>query len=440
MPAIRKDATRAAEIGEMLRSADGRRALADHMEQILFRDALDAQWPAGRDSEHGGYLTDLDRRWRPAGVQNKSLEFVARQTAAYARAASVYPSRGYDEAARHGFAFLTDKMWDAEHGGFFTLVDRSGKPLEKGRKHPHAHLYTIDAFVDLAPVMGIDTVRPWAIRTFDWLESVAWDAEHGGYWGYYERDNRMIVPDGKPRWERYDWIATPLGFKDLNVVNDALSTMVDFAATGWDSRATARAVWHNDHFLDTLLPCFDSLPYLYKRDWSIAPDILRAGQPLQMITALFHSGRQCGRLDEAITASKSIVSASDYYFSHPDGGYKFGSSIHAWAQLDTDLTIPKRLWWIQTEAARGYLLLAMMLPDEPQFGEAFARQWTFIERAMIDPHYHGFFESAEQGIEARRWHFGCRREQRNKLNIWKDVSHETLLLMDAPRWLRNGPG
>jgi hypothetical protein len=144
-------------------------------------------------------------------------------------------------------------MWDRADGGFFTLVDRRGEPLEQGRKHLHGHTYALQAFIDLAPVIGEPAARQWARRTFDWLEAVAWDHENGGYWGYYHRDNRAILRHELSRDAPMDWLGTPIGLKDLNVVGDALGAITALAACGWDERAQMRLDWHVRHFLDRLV-------------------------------------------------------------------------------------------------------------------------------------------------------------------------------------------
>src|SRR5262249_26044431 len=99
LPGLRE---RAQILVEALAQPAGRRALADELEATLQRHVLDAHGPATADREWGGFLTDLDRRWRPCGPQHKSLEFQARQTWVFARAAQQYPGRGYEDAARHG--------------------------------------------------------------------------------------------------------------------------------------------------------------------------------------------------------------------------------------------------------------------------------------------------------------------------------------------------
>src|SRR6185295_10905931 len=89
---------------------------------------------------------DFDDRWRLAGPQDKSLEHAARTTIAFALIDRAMPGQGYERLVLHGCAFLQQAMWDSEHGGFFARVDRSGRPLWDGLKHPHAVTYAAHAF------------------------------------------------------------------------------------------------------------------------------------------------------------------------------------------------------------------------------------------------------------------------------------------------------
>lgn len=431
---VKPDPARAESITRMLCTQAGREEFAAELEAMLFRDALDAQWPATCDRDGGGFLTDLDRYWRPAGEQKKSLEFQARQAWSYARAAGLYPGRGYDEAARRGFAFLTEKMWDSTHGGFFTLTDRQGAPLEHGRKHPHGHTYALQAFIALAPLIGEATARQWALRTFDWLENVAWDRVHGGYCGYFHRDNRAIRRDEMPEGQAMDWLGTPIGLKDLNVLGDALGALTPMAACNWDERAAVRQDWHFRHYLDRLIGLFEVMPYFYTADWTPVPDVPRSGQPLQLVAAFLEAASGTSRASDAFTAAKSLDDICKRFFKNKDGGYCFSRSISVWAVLGVELKIPVRSWWIQTEASRSGLLLSLLSPDDDEKRMDFARHWAFVERRLIDPTHHGFYETAEDGDKARRW-----TGHVHKTHMWKDVSHEAQFLMDAVGWLRNGP-
>lgn len=428
---------RATALLELLGSADGRRELARELEAILFCHALDAHWPATADREYGGYLTDLDQRWRPCGEQSKSLEFQARQTWAYARAAQLYPGRGYDGAAQHGFEFLRRAMWDDDHGGFFTLVDRQGRPLKQGRKHPHGCTYAIEAFLELSPLIGDAETRLWAGRAFDWLEAVAWDREHGGYWGDYTRAGIRIDPDDLSPEDRYDWLGTPYGLKDMNVPGDALGALGALVRYGWGERAVARLEWLYRHYVDRLVTPYGLMSYFYTRDWTPLPDIPRSGHPLQLIETLISAAGPLDRTAEAICVAEKLVRRYRSFFAHAEGGLIFARSIQPSPFYDIDLSVRERTWWVQTEASRAFLLLALLCPDDPSHREAFAGQWSFVEGHMVDTRFHGFFESAEEGRKARQWLSPFHSSSR-KTHLWKDVSHEAHMLMDAVGWLRGG--
>jgi mannose/cellobiose epimerase-like protein (N-acyl-D-glucosamine 2-epimerase family) len=427
-------ARRIEALSAMLCTADGRRSLASELEAVLFRHALDAHWPATRDPDGLGFITGLDRRWRPVGAQNKSLEFQVRQTWAFARAARLYPGRGYEEPARVGFEFLTEKMWDAKAGGFFTLVDREGRPLERGRKHPHAHTYAVEGFLELVPLFGEAAALPWAMRAFEWLERVAWDEQHGGYWGYYERDNTRIISGSLVQDVRFDWLGTPIGLKDLNVLGDTLGAVSALAA--WDRRARTRLEWHIELFIDRVLPRYELLPYLYFPDFTAMMDVPRAGEALQLVATLLTSAAQIGRLSDGLSAAKALAATCRTFFAEGNGGYCFARSVVPSPVAGANIKITDRCWWIQMEAVRGSLLLALLCPEEPRWRTAFARQWAFVESRLCDERYHGFFETAEDGDRARSW----LPAKLQKTHIWKDVSHEAQFLMDAIEWLRNESG
>lgn len=423
---------------ERLRTADGRRDLACAMEAVLFRHVLDAHWPAVRDDSHGGFLTDLDRRWRADRPQDKSLEFIARETWVFARAAQAYPGRGYDEAARHGFAFLTEVMWDGAHGGFHTLVDRAGRPLRGGAKHPHGHTYAIEAGLAMVPLLGPGEGVAWAERTFEWLEAVAWDPDHGGYWGEYRADNAPVEADPDAPALNFDWIGTPIGWKDLNVPGDALGALTALAVATNAPRARARLAWYFDLYAGRLATAPWLMPYFYTRDWAPIPDLPRAGHPLQVVEGLYSAGRALGRAVEGLALADHVSKRALAFFSHPKGGVRFSCSPNPHLGFGVDPTVHDRVWWVQTEAARGCLLLALETGD-PVHAATFARQWLFIERAMIDHDHLGVYESAEQGARARR-HPDRPEAFGRKTSIWKDASHEAHLLMDAASWLREGAG
>src|SRR5438552_11937960 len=83
---------------------------------------------AAIDREGGGYRLnhDLSGRWK--GPSNKRCIMQARTLWFFARLArSEFGTSEHLEAARHGYAFLRDRMWDARYGGLFWELDASGR-------------------------------------------------------------------------------------------------------------------------------------------------------------------------------------------------------------------------------------------------------------------------------------------------------------------------
>ncbi len=152
---------------------------------------LKAWFPRTIDSEHGGFLSDFDYRWRARGPQHKMLEYQARQTTAAAKGAARF--RELYDTALHGFRYLKENMWDAGYGGWFHLLDRYGKPLEGGVKHGHGSSYAISACVCCYELTTEPVCLELAKTAFDWLEEHAHDQVHGGYFVFYHRDGGPIL-------------------------------------------------------------------------------------------------------------------------------------------------------------------------------------------------------------------------------------------------------
>src|SRR5204862_3191302 len=94
------------------------------LERILLENIVPFWYPRALDQEHGGYLVDFDIQGQPQGPKNKTLVSQAGTLWFFAYLArSPYGKPEHLEAARHGYDFLRDRLWDGEFGGFFWEVD-----------------------------------------------------------------------------------------------------------------------------------------------------------------------------------------------------------------------------------------------------------------------------------------------------------------------------
>lgn len=397
------------------------------------------------DREHGGFLVDFDEQWRLIGPHDKTLEHASRTTLVFAMIDRVLPGEGLDQLVRHGCAFLQQALWDAEHGGFFVRVDRSGRPAWEGLKHPHAVTYAAQAFLLAAPHLAPGEGEQWARRALGWLDEVAWDPAHGGYWGSYRRDNerypdmaRLPTPDG------LDVLGLPPGFKEINTLGDAIETLTAFVALGTEGRCAERLAFLVDLVVDRLSDSQGVLPYLCGRDWRPVPDLIRIGQNFQMIHRLVAAAALTGAT-APVTQAADIADFCLERGRHPAGGFCFAVSAAGRTFPATGPSSDSRLWWVQLEAVHAFHALASHAAIAGDARERYARArdeaWSFTRDHFFDDRFGGLREFAPEpslGWEARlrRW----LRERRHpppiarKTHGWKDPFHEVctfLALRDA---------
>ncbi|HEX9659836.1 MAG TPA: AGE family epimerase/isomerase, partial [Rhodothermales bacterium] len=176
---------------------DSAQVVAAEMEQALV-EMLDAFYPRVVDSLHGGFLSMFDADWNPQGEQEKMIVTQSRHVWTASRASAVLEDRRdyYLKIASHGFAFLRDKMWDTERGGFVTLVSREGQLLEgpggyMTGKTSYGNAFAIYALAAYYDASRNEEALALAQRAFQWLDKSAHDPEFGGYF-------QFITDDGEP--------------------------------------------------------------------------------------------------------------------------------------------------------------------------------------------------------------------------------------------------
>lgn len=106
------------------------------------------------DESDGGFVTLVDRAGHPTGSRDKELRRQARMTwmlaAAHRHGLS---GHGYLELAARGAAFLTTRMWDARHGGFWQRVSPDGRSMD-ARKATADQAFAVHALAEYALASG----------------------------------------------------------------------------------------------------------------------------------------------------------------------------------------------------------------------------------------------------------------------------------------------
>lgn len=156
----------------------------------LLQDNLLAFWyPQVLDKEFGGYRLHHDGSGRWKGPGPKALVTQARTVWFFSRLVrSGYGSSEHLEAARHGYRFLRDRMWDARYGGFYWEVDARGENATRPHKHLYGQSFGLYALAEYARASGDREALELATDLFNLLEYPAHDTRHGGYREFFSRD------------------------------------------------------------------------------------------------------------------------------------------------------------------------------------------------------------------------------------------------------------
>jgi len=159
------------------------------LERHLLENIVPFWYPAVLDREHGGYRLNHDAEGHWLGPADKALVTQARTLWFFSRLyRTPYGSPEHLEAARHGFRFLKDRMWDPEHGGFFWSVSHDGQTPVASYKALYGQGFGLYALAEFARAADDAEARALADELFRVLEARAHDRRHGGYLEVFRRD------------------------------------------------------------------------------------------------------------------------------------------------------------------------------------------------------------------------------------------------------------
>jgi mannobiose 2-epimerase len=421
-------ASQAVERSSTTKTIDRRTAaaLAREVEGVL-QDIVRAWFPRILDEKHGGFLCDFNHRWRPAGPQLKMLEYQARTTHFAARVATLPGFESCRDAAAHGFRYLKDVMWDRKYDGWFRMLDRAGTPLEEFTKHGHGSSYAIGACTAYYELTRDPDALQLARKGYTWLEKIAHDGVHGGYYPFYQRDGTRITearqnPLGNaPR----DSMGVPIGLKDENTNADMMEACADLYQVAPNEQLKGRLIEMLHIVRDRTVVPPGAVHMYFQPDWTPVPDFYRYPYAVNTANLLAKVARILEpdtKTDEVI---KSLIdTVLRYSWDKRKGGFYYaGSTFGPMYVEDIKVFIDDKFWWPQAEGTRALLRLALLHPDdEMNYRERFLELWNYIKKYLIDRKYGGWVWVGRDCFRFR---------SRPKATKWKDPSHEGRSLLDC---------
>lgn len=388
------------------------------LERLLHGIVVPFWYPRVIDEAHGGYRLhhDVDGTWKGpapkrAVAQARTLWFFTRL------AASPYGTAAHREAARHGFAFLSEALWDAKHGGFFWEVSMDGRVPTTPLKHLYGQAFGLYALTEYAALTGDALAAERAAAVFDLIETHAYDRRDGGYHECFAED-WSALPPGTP-CPLHSEPATKLANTHLHLV-ESFARYQHFAPS---DRVRARLVELLLTSVTALVaPGTASLGDRYAPGWrpEISPARTSYGHDVEFAWLLVDAFDAA-----ALPAAPALRYAAGLFDNACRHGFDAlrGGFFEAGPE-GRRADARDKVWWVQAEGLLCALFLHQRLGGA-RYAEVFARTVEWLARHQTDP-VHGDLHTV---VTARGGAVGA------KAGPWRTPYHHGRALLEALRLL-----
>ncbi len=358
------------------------------------RAELACFYPRTIDAAGGGFAAHFGNDWAaaPAEEQSKHVVFQGRQTWTAAAVAVRRPEFAGEflPIARHGAAFLTSTMWDAEQGGFHWDLDRDLTPRGHAEKHAYGQAFALYGLAAAGAATGDPMILDAAHAGFDWLDAHAHDSAHGGYFEQYRRDGTPVMapPQSSRPGAARDFMHIPLGHKSMNAHIHLMEAFTELYRARPTPRLRDRLAELVAVVRDRIAVAPGCLNLMFTPDWKALPGHDSFGHDIETAVLLLEAAEAVGEGDDPHTraVAKSLVDHTlDVGYDHERGGvYEEGFAFG-------EPTNTGKIWWTQAEAVHGLAFALEHFGDpDGRYLAALNQTWRFILDHQIDPEHGGW--------------------------------------------------
>lgn len=409
--------------------------IASEMRTVLDKEL--ARWyPASIDTVYGGFFSDLNEDWQLDGPQTKMVVTQARHVWAASTAAMFYQTDNrLREIAAHGVAFLKDRMWDQQYGGYYDLVDREGTPITSNGeiiKQAYGNSFAVYGLSTYAYVSGDTNVLTMAKQAFGWLEQHSYDRLNGGYFQFMTREGEPLV-DGYRGTAPKDYNSTIHlleAFTQLyhvwpdSIVRERLQSLLHIVRDGMtDERGSLRLYFKRDWTPISYAASDDAV-----RERNISIDHISFGHDIETAYLMIEAEEALGLKKDETTlrvAKRMVDHVLAMGWDRERGGI-YDGGYYPRGKTSVKIVMPTKEWWAQVEAFNALSMMADLFPkDERGYQEYFVRQWDYCKKYVIDTLRGGWYWG---GVDA-----DASRLHAPKGSIWKGNYHTSRGLINCIR-------
>jgi mannobiose 2-epimerase len=399
--------------------------IADEVEANLRNQILDKFFPTAADEKGGGFFENYGLDWTRQPGDTKSIVYQSRLTWTSAQAAQRFPAKAdmYLAMTRRGAAFLAEKMWDKEGGGFFWTIRRDGQPTD-GPKQMYGHAFGVYALAASYQATKDVATLDLAKKAFSWMETHAHDSNHLGYF-------ENIGPDGKPaNPARANAVGAGAGQKSMNTSIHILEALTGLYQV-WPDPLVKQRVQEMLEICRTRI--YSEPGYLiqfFSADWQRAAGPDSFGHDVETGFLMVEAAEALGQGDDPRnwTAARRLDDHALQYGWDNDRGGLYDSGIINLEGVVTGEVETKKVWWVQAEHLNALLLLHERFGKETsRYWDAFVKEWEWIRKSQVDPVHGGWWATVRaDGTPISRV----------KADMWTECYHQGRAMLVVSERLR----
>jgi len=360
------------------------------VETILENNILPFWFPHSIELIHGGYKSyhRLEGGWecprsRCLVAQARTLWFFSRL------ARSRWGMAGHLEAARHGFQFLRDVMWDQNSGGFYWEMAAITPTPQKTNKNVYGQAFGLYALSEYARASNDSSALELAQRLFSLLDTHVHDSRYGGYYELCTREWERI-PIKLPSSPN-----SPRFIKTMNTHLHLMEAFTTYFIVSQDPTARERLIellliLSNAVLRKRIGACTDK----YLPDWTPLPgknyERISYGHDLETLWLLSETCDAIGFPKEPFF---------DLYQTIYDYAYKYGfdqkaGGIYEHGYFNQASHKGRKLWWVQAEGLVSTLHLYYLMKKE-KYWKGFSQTLGWIMNNQVDGKHEDWHRSVE---------------------------------------------
>ena len=331
-------------------------------------------WTKLVDKENGGFYGVVDYDLNVDKKADKGGIVASRFLWTYSAAYRVTRDEKYLAIADHLYDFLVKKLYDQEYNGLYWMVDFKGNPKDT-RKHVYTQSFGIYAFSEYYRATNHLEALEMAKKLYFLIEENGFNTENNAYKEEFNRE----------------WIEIPNEMLSENGVMADITMNTHIHVL--EAYTTLYKAWPNEGLkarLENLLQIlFDKI---YDQDSKFLGVFFdKNWKNLLAIKSFGHDIEASWLIDETL---KAIGSEKPEYvqmvmdIAHNIADYAMqedGSLINEQVDDEVDQT---RVWWVQAEAAVGFMNAYQRSNDE-KFLTLATNLWNYIKNNIIDSRENG---------------------------------------------------